>query len=72
MRGVCRKKKGVEGSTSSIVASHAKFGPESSSSPTLGDLRAQAQVEEYHKMVDSMGDSLWHFVANLQSQMPHL
>ena len=23
-------------------------------------------------MVDSMEDSLWRFVANLQSQMPHL
>ena len=40
VRGVNRKVKGIKGSTSSTATSHAKFGLESSLSPTLSELRA--------------------------------
>ena len=65
VRGVVWKVKSVKGSTSSTIVSHANFGPGSSSCPTPGELATRAEAREYHHMLESMGDSMWRFVANL-------
>ena len=76
VKGVGQKVKGIRSSTSSTAASHANFALGSSSGPTPAELAvAQAETQQYRQRLDVMEDfthSMSQFIAELQSQMPHL
>ena len=71
-RSWSEKVKGVRSFTSSIVASQANFGLGPFLGPTSRELAAEARMKMYHQMMESMRDSIWRLISNVQSQMPHI
>ena len=72
VRGVGQKVKGIRSSTSSTTTSNDNFGPVCSSSTTPAKLFAtRAEIRETREMIQSYGNSMWHFIASLQTQFPN-